>query len=231
MARPAFIPSGTEGREHIEKRDITIPRIQIAQAQSPQALDGDPKYIDGLRAGDVWNSLTKENLGRGPIKFSIVQGVPPTWLEFNPREIGGVKEFNIPESDPRTKSVNGERPVATMMYNYIILMHPLSMEAPMSGMVMMSCKGSNLKHMRDLNTFIQMRNTPIWTGVYELRTVLEKNSLGTFYAYDFVNAGWPESEDQMKAIKSVFDSIKGKNIKGEGDDVIGPDDPGAESEI
>jgi hypothetical protein len=29
----------------------------------------------------------------------------------------------------------------------------------------------------------------------------------------------------------VFDSIKGKNIKGEGDDVIGPDDPGAESEI
>ena len=70
MNRPTFIEAqDTRGAEHIGKDDIQMPRLGLAQAQSPQMLDGDPKFIDNLRVGELFNNVTDTNYGKGPLFF------------------------------------------------------------------------------------------------------------------------------------------------------------------
>jgi len=65
MAVPDFMKGkdvGTTGVEDMSE-EKTTPRIQLAQAMSPQVKKKDEQYIDGLEEGMFFNALTGEVLG------------------------------------------------------------------------------------------------------------------------------------------------------------------------
>jgi hypothetical protein len=66
---------GIIGMEGARPEDFQIPRLQIAQALSPQLQRSKPEYIPGLMVGQFFNTVTGENYGDSvlvvPIKHSI----------------------------------------------------------------------------------------------------------------------------------------------------------------
>src|SRR5262245_23506348 len=77
------------GLDHLGEADIQIPRLLISQGLSPQLDPGKPVYIEDLKQGQMFNSLSGHIYGKGPIYICVVRADPPRWVEFIPRDQGG----------------------------------------------------------------------------------------------------------------------------------------------
>lgn len=208
LARPAFIDGNDRrGADTIERGDLQMPRLALAQALSPELDSSSPKYIDGLRNGDAFNNLTGEVYGKEPIEVVIVRVDRPRFVEFNPRDAGGgIKDFNIAPDDPRTQfGPNGEKPVATKFMEYVALLLP-SREP-----IAISFKGSGLKVARKLNALIKFANAPSFAMKYVLTPTIEKNPKGSYAVFNVKPAGFVDEETYRYA-EAVYESIKDRAL-------------------
>lgn len=212
------------GSEHIKKDDIQLPRIGLTQAMSPQVQELDLKYIKDLKVGDMFNNLTGQNLGRGPLEFCVVRGDAPRGIIFNPLDQGGgIKEMNVPLTDPRMQfGPNGAKPEGTKFYDFVVALLP-SFE-----LIALSFKSSGLRTARELNSLIKLRNAPVFAGKYVLTSAMTKNAKGTFAVFQVKNsdiasvvsakakdgtplAGWLGHEAYQHA-ESLYNGLKDKTL-------------------
>lgn len=212
LARPSYIADGdARGTEHLTKDDLQMPRLAVAQKTSHELEPDHPRYIDGLKFLDLFNSLTGEIHGRGPLEFVVVRADPPRYIEFNPLEQGGgVKDFNVPPNDPRTQfttDADGKSvpPVATKFYDFIVLMLP-SLEP-----IALSFKSSGLKAAKQLNTYMKLRGGPIFAGKYVLTSAMASNAKGAYAVYQIKPAGFVD-EQTYHAAEAAFGSFRDRAI-------------------
>ena len=212
LARPSFVQEhDLRGTEHITKEDLQMPKLGLAQALSPQVQKTEPQYITGLQVGDLFNNLTKQIYGEGPLEFTVIRADPPRFVEFIPRsEGGGVKDINVPPNDPRTKfriDENGKTlpPIATRFYDFVLLLLP-SREP-----IALSLKSTGLKVARQINALMKLRNAPSFAGKYVLTTGTSKNAKGVFAVYQVQNAGWV-NEEVFKFSSQLYDAFKDKTL-------------------
>lgn len=223
--RPTFLKvDDTRGTDHIERDDLQMPRVGLAQGLSPELIEGDMKYIPELKLGDMFNNLTGQIYGRGPMEFTIVKADKPRGIEFIPlKEGGGVRDFNVPLTDPRMQFgpptedfPTGSKPIATKFYDYIIMLIP-SMEV-----VALSFKSTGLKTAKRLNAFMKMKRAPSFAGKYTLTSIVENKGPSMVYgsyqvkvsdAVDKYTAsgmqGWV-NEEIMTYAGAIYESIKDK---------------------
>lgn len=204
----------TRGTDHITKDDITIPRFGLAQGLSPQIIPGDAKYIKGLAMGDMFNNLTSQIYGAGPIDIVIVRADKPRGIEFFPlKDGGGIKDFNVPITDSRMMfGPNGEKPVATKFYDFITLMLPIDPESPMTNIVALSMKATSIKTAKKLNTMLKQLPVPSFTRRFKLTSKMTKNAKGQFAVFDVENYGFLAGPE-LEAAEKVFESIKDTSFK------------------
>lgn len=193
------------GTEHLTKEDLQMPRMALAQALSPQLQTGDPKEIEGLKAGQFFNNLTGEIYGPGPFEIAVVRADPPRGVEFNPMdEGGGIRDFDVPRDDPRMKfGPNGEKPTATLFYDYIVV--KLDTLEP----VALSLKSTGLKTARQLNSFIKLRG--MLTQKFELSAINEKKKGYSYFVPRVKMCGVP-SEDQYALLESMYEGLKDRKL-------------------
>jgi hypothetical protein len=211
--RPEFIPASTDGTDHIEREDFIMPRIAIAQGLSPQIIEGDAKFIEGLKVGDMFNSITGQIYKRGPMNLFVIRGDKPRGVEFVPLdEGGGVKDPDVPMLDPRMQFTEGSdgkvlKPIATKFYDFIVVLLP-SMEV-----VGLSFKSTGLKTAKRLNSLIKLRRAAIFAGVYVLTSAIEnKGPKKTYGVYRIENAGWLPDSIAYNLASDLFESFKEKEV-------------------
>jgi len=220
---PAYVRTGdTRGTEHIHREDLQMPRLGLAQGLSPQLMPGDPNHIEGLSVGQMFNNLTHENYGRGPLEFVVVRADPPRGIEFFPLEQGGgIKDFNVPLNDPRMLfGADGEKPVATRFYDFIIML------LPTQELIALSFKSTGIKVAKQLNALIKLRNAPLFAGKYKLASVMTKNKAGTFAIFQVANAGFVDELTYHRA-EAIYETLKDKQItfdREPGDESFNTDD-------
>ena len=208
LARPAYVAQGdVRGTEHLTKDDLQMPRLALVQKTSHEIDPTDPKYIDGLKFTDLFNSLTGEIYGKGPLEFVVVRADPPKHIEFTPLDQGGgVKDFNVPNDDPRTQFTTDAEgksvpPVATKFYEFVVLLLP-SLEP-----IAMSFKSTGLKVAKQLNSYMKLRSGPSFMGKYRLTTSTAVSPKGTYAVYQIRNAGNVD-EETYRFAESVYESFK-----------------------
>ena len=82
-----IIKSAGRGLENVTNDDITIPRLAIIQAGSPQRKKKDEKYLEGAEEGNIFNTVTNQ-LYSDSITV-IPCGYRKSYVEWVPREKGG----------------------------------------------------------------------------------------------------------------------------------------------
>jgi hypothetical protein len=227
-------PTAAEGSEHIERDDMLLPRLALAQKISYELESSHEKFIDGLKEGELFNTVSKNIYGSGPIEFVIIRADRPRFVEFHPRASGGgIKDIDVPANDPRTqftKGPNGETvpPVATKFYDFIVLLLPSTPGVTEPEMIGLSFKSTGLKTARLLNTLVQQRGKrPIYAGKYVIGVSKAKNAKGIYHVYTVKNSpfanefsankedprmsGWV-SQDVFGFAKEQFEAMKDRII-------------------
>lgn len=190
--RPSWIPAGdTTGTDGITADELRLPRLSIAQGLSAQITPGDASYIDGLKLFDLFNDLTGEVYGKGPLTFVCVKRVVRR-IEFVPRaEGGGIVDMDVPPNDARmqwTQDDNGNRlpPRATRFVEFVVLLVKPGSTVPEP--IVLSIKDTNKWNRQAserLTGFIKLPhpkfgNLPIYGKVYTIESGQGKNDKGTF---------------------------------------------------
>lgn len=227
LTRPRELdPNDLAGTEDISAEDVRLPRLAIAQGLSPQMTPGDAQFIEGLAMFDMFNDLTGEVYGKGPLQFVPIRR-DVRRIEFIPRaEGGGVIDLNVPANDPRllwTKSSpeatkNDKPPAATTFIEFVVLLiRPGKAPEP----IVLSIRNTNKwnrKASDSLTTFIKMRNAAIYSGLYVVDTkVPGKNDQGTFGVPTIKNNGYlnlavPGEKLLFEYAKGFHESLVGKTI-------------------
>lgn len=220
--RPAWMEV-TEGSAEITAEDIRLPRLAIAQGLSPQMVPDSSQTIDGLRLFELFNDVTGEIYGRGPLKF-----IPIFWqvknIEF---EIGPdgkptsiIVDDNVPSGDPRTKWTkdadgNKVRPRATRYTELVVkLLHPGSR---LPETIIISVKETN-KHNRRAAKIISGALVeiprPYYGGIYAVKSVPEKFDKGTAGIFVFATRPtlWNSNSELYAQCKQLAESLQGKTI-------------------
>jgi len=154
LALPDYLNDGQDQAEQLEQNDLLMPRLGQAQALSPQLKKTNEAYAPGLEVGDFFNTATGEVYGREvlvvPVKYF------KQYIEFTPIDQGGglVAQYaDVSEVPPEDLKFgpNGEKPKVTEFKNRLCLLVRADGGAEP---IVVSCKSSGLKTMKQWNTKI-----------------------------------------------------------------------------
>jgi len=223
--RPQGLDDDLAGTEDIGINDVRLPRLCIAQGLSEELTPGKSGYIDTLKLFDMFNNMTKEVYGRGPITIvPVLRAVRR--MEFRPRsEGGGLLDPNVPADDPRmqwTVDADGTRhaPKATTYTEFVVM---LLRKGRAPEPIVLSIKGTNKFNRRaseSFTTFIKLRRAAIYAGLYTISTASESNDKGTFGVPVIKNAGFINVDSAAgkllhEYVKNFHDGLEGKEIQTE----------------
>jgi hypothetical protein len=181
-------------------------------------------FIEGLKLGYFYNTLTRQNYGP-EIEFTVIRAERPRGVEFFPLEDGGgVKDLNVPLDDPRMEFTTDEetgkvlKPIATIFYDYVVLLLPAKEPAQLS------LKSSAINCAKNLNSLIRIRGTASFTGRYRLVTETKSGKVGKYAVPSVQNLGWV-TQDEAAFAETLYGSIASKKlvVEVENDDDVVPE--------
>lgn len=220
--------SDRSGVDDIGVDEIKLPRLCIAQGLSPQVMPDEGNYIPGLVVGQMFNDITGDIYGSGPITIvPVFRHV--TRIEFDPDNKGVPLDRNVPANDPRmrwTKNPDnpkkGVPPRATEYVDFVsFILRPG--KAPDVAVVSIKTTNKYQRKTADLwTTLVGTRPTAIYTGMYKLSSKFEKgvNKEGQptkFGVFVIKNAGYvptdkPAGAALVKAAKELHAELKAKKF-------------------
>ncbi len=217
------------GKEDIRPDEVRLPRLAIAQGLSKQIIPGEGVYIKGLSMGEMFNDVTSDIYGNGPLTVVPIKR-HVTRIEFDPNQKGVPLDRDVPPGDPRLEwrkgaGLKGEDlpPLATEYVEFACLLLRPNREPEK---VIVSIKTTNKFQRRAAElwtTFVMTRPGAIYAGLNKIETKIEKgkNKEGQdtlFGVFVVKNAGFipldtPSGAALYKYAKDFADALKGKKIE------------------
>ena len=205
---PDFLQQyGSVGNESVGVEDITIPRLGLVQSLSPEVDDSDPKYIEGIKPGDFFNSLTRE-VYTAPVPVVFVDR-KKEYAVFKKRSAGGGFRGSFSTEAEAKAAINaGEEPPEQMdivetATNFGLI---LDEEGRVRSEIVIPMTSTKLKVDRQINSMIRLRGAARFSSIFYLDSTKEKNDKGTFYNIRATIGPWV-SQDIAEAAKRMYDAI------------------------
>lgn len=183
------------GTENISKKFVRPPALALAQDGTPQRKKSNEAFIKGLEVGQLFNSLTGEIYGTGPLNFVVIKSLGYRNVLFAKGKLGVVLERNLPDSDPRTQfidvrqadgSIKSTKPEATQFHDFLVYL-------PDTGEVLtLSFKSTMIKTAIKLNSQIEyplrigkttIPNPPAFALAFKLGVADDKNDTGEWKVF------------------------------------------------
>lgn len=226
--------------------ELQIPFVRIAQALSPQLDEDKAEYIDGIKMGSFFNTVTKQfwDGKEGVVVIPCMQET--VYMEFVPREQGGgfVGMMSPDNPDIRNTTRTGAREtlpsgneLVKSDQHYCLLLGDDGMCQP----VIIDMKSTALKVSRNWKTKIayqkvrnskgEVRTPPLFATMWRLRTVKESNDSGTWYNFVIDREDFVQDRNLLQEAKLFRDSIKKGEAKAVQEDQDSPRSSSSSDEV
>jgi hypothetical protein len=217
-----YLKGDHRGMETFNRDDIRLARLALAQTQSPEVTEGTPTYVEGLKVGDLFNSISKKSYGR-EIYVQIVKKEHLRAVQFKPIDQGGgIVDPDVPLNDPRTRwGADGSQPVATIFRDFIARII-LPQQPADEQVIALSFKSTGIKVAKELGGLITMRNHPMFVGLYRITTDISLKPQ-PHRIYKVANAGRVSVED-ARIGEDIYEALKGVSVAERIDRQPGEDD-------
>ena len=214
--------------------DLLIPRLQLAQKMSPELDENDAKYIDGIKAGNFFNSVSREIY----TEFDVIPCHSRTsYTEWVPRDQGGglVAEHEADSRDVKGAethvSDDGKRKDLMQSGNELVIADEfyafIVKEDGDYEPVLISMKSSQRKVAKRWRTLIsmnkarnpktnQLQSVAIYSTLWKLTSVTEANKNNDKYSNFAVQKIGPitaDKQDLYHAAKQFRESIIAGEVK------------------
>jgi len=219
------------GSENISSKDVSLPFLKILTNNSPHVTQGDAKFISNARPGQVINSVLNK-LYNGSDGFNVI----PCFFKFEYVEWAdrGTQNSVAPvnsypaDSDIMTKTSRGDdrkdrlangNYIEPTHYHYVLLVGDNDQPSETAVIVMKATQAKKSKKWNSMmlsqrrkgkNGFFQ---PPTWSQIYKLRTVIEKNSLGSWYGWEVDHVKDIPNQGLMDSAMAFYESCKKGNAK------------------
>lgn len=191
------------GFEDMTQEDLAIPFFAILQKGSPQVEEGGAAYIEGVKPGQFFNSVTKESFdGRDRGTRFIAVHHEHKFLRWKPRDEGGGlvsvhdanDEFVVKARKTGPKFGKLEVEDGDLLAETFSVFGLLIKESGEYEPGILTFGSTQIKHYKRWMTQARSVTTrdaegrrvtpPLYAHVYRLRTRLEQNKHGTWFGFD-----------------------------------------------
>lgn len=187
--KPEYIKDEGRGQENVGFEDMSIPRLDIIQAISPQLKSNDPAYIEEAEQGMLFNTVTGKLYGTEVLFIPVY--FRKEWVIWKHRKAGGgfAGAFGSKEEAERVMREHGwdeetfkEGKISYEMYEIVdTAQHFGLIVDPEDGSVeeiVLSMSKSKMKVSRQLNTMVKMAGGDRFSRIYKISGVEAQNNSG-----------------------------------------------------
>ncbi len=226
-----FAEDAGAGVNDMGASDLAMPFLSILQKSSPQVDDTSKKYIEGAKAGNIFNTLTGELYdGKGTGIAVIPCGYLKQYTEWTPRDEGGgflghhaegssiVKNSTVDDKGKRWTAGHKTNLVDTAYYFLLVKTGDGAWTQ-----AMLSMSSTQLKASRKWNSLmsgIVLKNRegktfkpPMFSHVYLMKTVAQENDQGSWYGWDIVNAGIVSDADAYGVAREFHKQVASGEVR------------------
>ena len=218
------------GFENVDSKSLALPFLKVLGQLSPQVTQGDSQFIPEARAGMIYNTVTDE-LFDGAKGITVVPCYYKLeYIEWKDREKGAVAPVNVytSDSDIMSKTTRGDdgkdrlengNYIEETASHYVLIVEPEK-----TSTALLTMKSTQRKKSKKWNSMMmslrQKRKSGAgffkpapFTQKYSLKTVLEKNNLGSWFGWEIEHLGGVDSEEVMKAAFDFYESCKKGSVR------------------
>ena len=216
---------GDAGFENVDSKSLALPFLKVLGQLSPQVTQGDSQFMAEARAGMIYNTVTDE-LYDGQKGIHVIPCYYKLeYIEWRDRDKGAVAPVNVylADSDIMTKTTRGDDGKDRLENgNYIeetASHYVMVVEEEKSSTALITMKSTQRKKSKKWNSMMMslrqkkkdgkgfFKPAP-FTQQYSLKTVLEKNNLGSWFGWEIEHIGQVESEETIKAAYEFYETCK-----------------------
>jgi hypothetical protein len=214
-----------EGFDNVDSNSLALPFLKVLGQLSPQVTQGDSQYNADARPGMIYNTVTNE-LYNGADGMDVIPCFYKLeYIEWKDRDKGAVAPVNVysADSDIMSKTTRDEKGKDRLENgNYVeetASHYVMVVEEGKSSTALITMKSTQRKKSKKWNSMMMslrqkkkdgkgfFRPAP-FTQQYKLKTVLEKNNLGSWYGWEIEHTGQVGSEETIKAAHDFYESCK-----------------------
>jgi len=219
------------GVENVGQRDLALPFLKILSQLSPQVIQGDSRYIEEAKAGQIYNSVS-DKLYDGKVGLRVVPCFYKLeyleWRDRGQEGSGAPIAIYDSTSDILSKTTRGpDKKDRLSNGNYIeetashyVLMVDDNDQPTESALITM--KATQRKKSRKWNSMIMTQRVkgkngffqpPSFAQIYRLKTTLEKNNLGSWFGWDIEFDKNVPNNTLLKAAQDFYNTCKQGEVK------------------
>ena len=219
-----------EGFDNVDSKSLALPFLKVLGQLSPQVTQGDSQFIADARPGMIYNTVTNE-LYNGAEGINVIPCFYKLeYIEWKDRDKGAVAPVNVypSDSDIMSKTTRGDdgkdrlengNYVEETASHYVMVVEPEK-----SSTALITMKSTQRKKSKKWNSMMMslrakkkdgkgfFRPAP-FTQTYKLKTVLEKNNLGSWYGWEIEHIGTVNSGDVLQGAFEFHKTCKEGSVK------------------
>ena len=221
---------GEAGFENVDSKSLALPFLKVLGQLSPQVTQGDSQFMADARAGMIYNTVTDE-LYDGQKGISVIPCYYKLeYIEWRDREKGAVAPVNVYPSDSdimgkTTRGDDGKDRLENGNYIEETASHyVMVVEEEKTSTALITMKSTQRKKSKKWNSMMMSLRSKRKDGkgffkpapfnqMYSLKTVLEKNNLGSWFGWEIEHMGQVPSEDTIKAAFEFYETCKKGAVK------------------
>lgn len=205
---PDHLRNGTgAGNENVSSNDMTVPRLDVLQQLSPQLDPTNPKYIEGAKLGQLFDSLSGDlydHVWVVNLQYEVRYQI------FKKRDFGGGFEGSF-DSEAEALAHLDSNNLTRAQYDVVETAIHKCLMLDENGLpkqpVLIYMSGSKVKVSKEWNSSILLKDPRAdrFASVWTLTAKAEKNKKGQSYfnfGVDF--AGWAGAELYEEAKKAYL---------------------------
>jgi hypothetical protein len=227
LAVNLFEADADKGAQNITQEDLALPFLKVLMPLSPEVNEKDGKYVEGAKAGMIFNSVTKE-LYDGAKGINVLPcHYLKQYVEWQDRgkSIGGPVAIHRADSDIMSKVTrdksNKDR-LANGNYIETTANHFLFLLGNNPSTALISMKSTSLSVSRKwLTTMLGIKlqgkdglfTPPTYSHIYNLRTVQMTNDKGTWFGWTYTKVGPVKDKTAYDMAKTFSERISKGEVK------------------
>ena len=220
-----------EGFDNVDSKSLALPFLKVLGQLSPQVTMGDSNFIEEARPGMIYNTVT-DQLYDGSKGIRVIPCYYKLeYIEWRDRgQEGSSAPINVypSDSDIMSKTTRGDDGKDRLENgNYIeetASHYVMIVEEDKTSTALITMKSTQRKKSKKWNSMMNMMQVPKkdgkgffrpapFTQQYRLKTVLEKNQLGSWYGWEITSEGLVQDESLVNRAYKFRQSLMSGSVK------------------